>query len=50
MLCNQFRVIYSGETSNLIRQRMNGHRSDIKHKRNKPATEHFNKPYVKSQR
>ena len=23
---------------------MNGHRSDIKHNRNKPVAEHFNKP------
>ena len=23
---------------------MNGHRSDIKHNRNKPVVEHFNKP------
>ena len=38
------KAIYIGETSNSIRQRMNGHRSDIKHNRNKPAPEHFNKP------
>ena len=25
-------------------QQMNGHRSDIKHNRNKPVAEHFNKP------
>ena len=38
------KAIYIGETSNSIRQRMNGHRSDIKHNRNKPVDEHFNKP------
>ena len=38
------KAIYIEETSNSIRQRMNGHRSDIKHNRNKPVTEHFNKP------
>ena len=38
------KAIYIGETSNSIRQRMNGHRSDIKHNRNKPVAEHFNKP------
>ena len=43
--CNLFsKAIYIGETSNSIRQRMNGHRSDIKHNRNKPVAEHFNKP------
>ena len=36
--------IYIGETSNSIRQQMNGRRSDIKHNRNKPVAEHFNKP------
>ena len=38
------KAIYIGETSNSIRQRMNGHRSDIKHNRNTPVAEHFNKP------
>ena len=38
------KAMYIGETSNSIRQRMNGHRSDIKHNRNKPVAEHFNKP------
>ena len=43
--CNLFpKAIYIGETSNSIRQRMNRHRSDIKHNRNKPVAEHFNKP------
>ena len=47
--CNSSNIIYAiscniGETSNSIRQRMNGHRSDIKHNRNKPVAEHFNKP------
>ena len=43
--CNLFpKGIYIGETSNSIRQRMNGHRSDIKHNRNKPVAKHFNKP------
>ena len=37
------KAIYIGETSNSIRQRMNGYRSDIKHNRNKPVAEHFNK-------
>ena len=37
------KAIYIGETSNSIRQRMNGHKSDIKHNRNKPVAEHFNK-------
>ena len=27
-----------------VNGRMNGHRSDIKHNRNKPVAEHFNKP------
>ena len=38
------KAIYIGKTSNSIRQRMNEHRSDIKHNRNKPVAEHFNKP------
>ena len=38
------KAIYIGETSNSIRQRMNGHKNDIKHNRNKPVAEHFNKP------
>ena len=38
------KAIYIGETSNSIRQQMNGHRSDIKHNRNKLVAEHFNKP------
>ena len=38
------KAIYIGETSNTIRQRMNGHRSNIKHNRNKPVAKHFNKP------
>ena len=38
------KAIYIGETSNSIRQRMKGHRSGIKHNRNKPVAEHFNKP------
>ena len=38
------KAIYIGETSNSFRHRMNGHRSDIKHNRNKPVAEHFNKP------
>ena len=54
--CNSSNIIYAiscnlcpkaiciGETSNSIRQRMNGHRSNIKHNRNKPVAEHFNKP------
>ena len=43
--CNLcLKAIYIGETSNCIRQRMNGYRSDIKHNRNKPVAEHFNKP------
>ena len=33
------KATYIGETSNSIRQRMNGHRSDIKHNRNKPVAE-----------
>ena len=45
ILCNLCpKAIYIGETSNSIRQRMNGHRSDVKHNRNKPVAEHFNKP------
>ena len=35
--------IYIGETNNSIKQQMNGHRSDIKHKRNKLVVKHFNK-------
>ena len=38
------KAIYVGEKSNSIRQRMNGHRSDIKPNRNKPVAEYFNKP------
>ena len=38
------KAIYIGETCNSIRQWMNGYRSDIKHNRNKPVAEHFNKP------
>ena len=38
------KAIYIRETSNSIKQRMNGYRSDIKHNRNKPIAEHFNKP------
>ena len=38
------KAIYIGETSNLIRQWINEYRSDIKHNRNKPVAEHFNKP------
>ena len=34
------KAIYIGETSNSIRQRMNGHRSDIKH--TAPTTSHLN--------
>ena len=41
-LCPQ--AIYIGETSNLITKLMNKHRSNIRHNRNKPAAEHFNKP------
>ena len=37
------KAIYIRESSNSIKQRMNGHRSDIKHNRNKPVAEHFNK-------
>ena len=37
------KAIYIGETSNSIRQRMNGHRSDIKQNRNKSVAEHVNK-------
>ena len=43
-LCNFcLKAIYIGETSNPIRQRMNGHRSDIKQNRNKLVGKHFNK-------
>ena len=43
--CNLFsKAIYIGETSNSIRQRINGHKSDIKHIKNKPVAKHFNKP------
>ena len=42
------KTIYIGETSNSIRQRMNGHRSDIKHNRNKPVAEHFNNHKLKN--
>ena len=45
ILCNLCpKAIYIGETSNSITQRMNGHRSGIKHSRNKPVAKHFNKP------
>ena len=37
------KAIYIGETSISIRQQMNGHRIDIKHNRNKPVAEPFNK-------
>ena len=37
------KAIYMGENSISIKQRMNGHRSDIKHNRNKPVAEYFNK-------
>ena len=37
------KAIYIGKTSKSIRQRMNGHRKEIKHNRNKPVAEHFNK-------
>ena len=36
-------MIYIGETSNSITQKMNRRRSNIKHNRNKPVAEHFNK-------
>ena len=39
-ICPQ--AVYIGETSNSIRQRMNGHRNDIKHNRKKPVADHFN--------
>jgi len=35
-------TIYIGETGNTLRQRMNGHRSDIKARKNKPVANHFN--------
>ena len=38
------KAIYIVETSNLITQRINEYRSDIKHNRNKPIAGHFNKP------
>ena len=38
------KAIYIGETSTSIQQRVNGHRSGIKHNRNKPVAELFNKP------
>ena len=38
------KAIYIGKTSNSMRQWMNEPRSVIKHNRNKPVVEHFNKP------
>ena len=35
------KAIYIRKTCNSIRQRMNGHRSDIKQNRNKPVAEHL---------
>ena len=44
-LCNLCpKAIYIGETSNSIRQRINGHMSNIKCNRNKLVAKHFNKP------
>ena len=36
--------IYNRETRNSIKQQRNGHRSDIKHNKNKPVAKQFNKP------
>ena len=38
-------AVYIGETSQSLRKRLNGHKSDIKNKRiQKPVAEHFNSP------
>ena len=39
----QFHVIFSQSNLYWRRQRINGHRSNIKHNRNKPVAKHFNK-------
>ena len=42
--CNLFpKAIYIKETINSVRLQMNGHRSDIRHNKNKSVAEHFNK-------
>ena len=40
--CTQCKMQYVGQTSNTLRLRMNGHRSDIKHKKDTPVARHFN--------
>ena len=41
--CKKCRKQYVGETENALHVRMNGHRSDIKHRRlEKPVAKHFN--------
>ena len=36
--------LYIGETGNNLRQRLNGHKSDIRKKKNTPVADHFNLP------
>ena len=36
--------LYIGETGNTLRQRLNGHKSDIRKKKNTPVADHFNLP------
>ena len=36
------KAVYIGETMQTLRKRINGHRNDYVHNRNKPVAEHFN--------
>ncbi|XP_055959087.1 uncharacterized protein LOC130014223 [Patella vulgata] len=44
ILCRKCDKQYVGETQNALRERINGHRSDIVTKKDKPVSIHFNQP------
>ena len=44
LLCLKVIYEYVGETENNIRKRINGHKSDIRHNKNKLVSKHFNQP------
>ena len=39
------KAVYVGETMQTLRKRINGHRNDYVHNRNKPVAEHYNLDY-----
>lgn len=44
LLCSPKVIIYVGQTSNTLRERLTGHRSDISLQTDKPISIHFNSP------